>query len=303
MAKIRQSITPYEAGEHLSLKLNESYLPLHRADDTITAEILHCFEPVTMTPVMKVRVQGKDNPLVLKLYDHRFSTEQRQEYAVPVWSDQRKELYIDSVRKGEAARFMDWLDSEESDYGDTWSPGQYETFLFGVCEELCEAEKVAYNALKKFQGKTIPQLYGTVTLRTHSATHPALQRFFDVPGLLLEHIDGFALRDLADHCPKSQWNPVCVRAVSIVESIMKCGLLNEDVSPRNFLVRTGDSGFLDPVMIDFALTRFRKPGESDEAWYAAIRKEDELRKIGEAMQGKLRRRGGSYVYDANYNVY
>jgi hypothetical protein len=62
----------------LELRLTESNLPPKQSNTTVAAKIIKVFEPVTMSPVMRVQSDGEREPAVLKLYDRRFGPPMRK---------------------------------------------------------------------------------------------------------------------------------------------------------------------------------------------------------------------------------
>ena len=122
------------------------------------------------------------------------------------------------------------------------------------------------SGLSYFKGQSIPKLFATVSLRIRS-TKSEYQKFFDIPGILLEHIDGFGLSNLAAKVPKDYWQSICDDAVLTVNAAGDCGILNKDIRPDNFVFReiqrkTGT--VYKPILLDFALSRTQGPEESNE---------------------------------------
>lgn len=284
--------------------LIESNLPSKEPNTTITAEIIEVFEPVTISPVMRVRLKGERKPAVLKLYDRRFGPLMRKNANIHPWNQEREQMYRHYVQSGLADEFISYLnnDDEDDDEGD-WTDAQDETFLYDKCCDLYDAETLAYHALGDLQGIGIPELLATVSLQPYLAADPKLQKFFDIRGLLVEDCDGFTLDKLADNAPPGCWQSICDDAVSIVNSVSDHGILNKDVKPENFVVRktTSNAGTqYKPVMIDFAHSRLRKSDEANADWIEEKRSQDEEGAVGFVMQHKLRKRGDYYKYKPSY---
>src|ERR1700735_5192725 len=127
--------------------------------------------------------------------------------------------------------------SDESNMFDSMTDTKGETYLYERCNDLYKAETLAYRALNGLQGQSVPNLFATVSLRIRSTTNPEYQKLFDIPGILLEHIDGFCLTHLAAKVPKCYWQSICDGAVSVVNAASDCGILNLDIRPDNFVVR------------------------------------------------------------------
>jgi hypothetical protein len=122
-----------------------------------------------------------------------------------------------------------------------------------------------------------------------------LEQFFDIPGIVIEHVRGCILGDLGLHAPPTAWQRVCEEAIRVVNLIGEYGLLNEDVKTRNVLVRTKDPAFdsFGVVFIDFGHCRFRQPEQPEAEWVHEKTRKDEEGAIGCVMQGKLK---GGFVY-------
>lgn len=258
--------------------------------------------------------------MVLKLYDRRFALLIRKQASIQRWNKNYEQAYHVYVQSGEADDFISYLnrddDDDDDDSGsggnddtddkDDWTDAQNETYLYDKACDLYHSETLAYHTLRDLQGVDIPQLLGTVLLRTHVVSGDrGFQKFFDVPGILLEDCDGFKLEDLANNAGPECWQGICNKAVSIVNSVSSRGVLNRDVRPGNFIVRKTSSTtgtIYRPVMIDFALTRLRAPAESDAEWIEAKRSQDEEGAIGFVMQHRLRKIAkGFYTYKPSYH--
>jgi hypothetical protein len=289
----------------LTLRLDMST----KSGATIEVEILKVFEPITMSPVMVVRLNGKK--FVLKLYDRRFGPSLRKNAGIDSWDAQREEEYVDFVLSGAASKFFEFLNSDsdhesdscESDTDISITPGRDETFLYDKCCDLFNAEIQAYRVLERLQGQGIPKLFAMVSLRTRSTAKAEHQKYFDICGILLERINGFRLSELTENAPKCHWQSICDAAVSIVNAVSDCGILNKDVRPDNFMVRKipANTGTVyKPIMLDFALSRMRGSEESSAEWQEAKRSEDEEGGIGAVMQNKLSKKGSGYIYQPSF---
>ncbi|KAH8821870.1 hypothetical protein F5884DRAFT_769280 [Xylogone sp. PMI_703] len=351
MANQLRASYPYKKGDILTLTLIKSYVSLNQntteaSPTTITAEIIDMFEPFTISPVMRVRLDGSTQ--ILKLYDRRSCLALRKYHHMDNWSPEIEREYCEYVHGGQASKFISYLDGDESgdeddenknddqaesddkdkaesesrdEYGskedgceddeegdesddeDSWTNGQKETRLYKRCRDSYNSEVMAYEALSDLQGTSIPLIYATVSFRTRSADDPELQKYFDIPGVLLEDCAGFTLEKLSENVPNSYWQDICDHAVSIVNSVSDHNVLNRDVKPENFLVMQSkkDSRMVyRPVMIDFGCCRVRATNESDEDWRESKRGEDEEGAIGLVMQERLKKRGGYYTYRPSY---
>jgi hypothetical protein len=105
-----------------------------------------------------------------------------------------------------------------------WTPAQDEACLYDWCCNIYNAEILAYRVPERLLGQGIPKLFATVY--TAESEH---QKYIDIRGILLEHIDGFHLSELAENAPKPHWQSVCDDAVSIVNAVSDCGILHENL--------------------------------------------------------------------------
>ena len=237
---------------------------------------------------------GHTEHAVLKLYDRRYATELRQSYGISPFSHEIEQKFEEFVRSGDAARFIDTLETDEvTDL--TWDTARDEAFLFDYCRELHKSETEAYHRLSNLQGKNVPKLLANVQVQPSSNEEDIL---FQVPGVLLEYVEGFSLADLPKFSPPSSWQRICDEAVSVVNLISDQGIINKDVKPRNVLVRS-DGHSLDcaVVFIDFAQCEFAESGQSEEVWRHEKRLQDEEGAIGHVMVNKLK---GVYNYQPSY---
>lgn len=270
--------------------------------ETIEVEVQKVFEPVTMSPVMVVRLNGERKNFVLKLYDRRFAPRLRKAGHIDVWNEQREKEYTNFVLSGAAPKFVKYM-NDESNMFDSMTDAEGETYLYDQCNDLYKAETLAYRVLNRLQGQSIPILFATVSLQIRSTTNPEYQKFFNISGILLEHIDGFRLTHLASKVPKHYWQSICDDAVSVVNAASDCGILNMDIRPDNFVVRKipGRTGTVyKAILLDFALSRTQGAEESNADWNVERRTEDEEGAIGSVMQRELDKNGGGYVYRCSY---
>ena len=257
---------------------------------------------------MEVEVNISDHQeqrFVLKLYDHRFATQLREDYKIPPFNAAHDEAYDAFVESGAASAFLDQLQQDddfcEPEDGPEWTLGQNEVYLYSICLDMYAAENAVYNRLKDLQGKGIPLLNAEVTLRvSNHSTNDSVSHFYTVKGILLEHITGFTLAELIDKAPRETWQKICNEAVHLVQRCNDRNILNEDIRPSNVMVSpilSSDSNKYRVVLLDFAQCRFRRPDESDRDWGRAKWIQDEEGAIGAVMKGKLQRVG----FDLEYN--
>ncbi|KAE8139950.1 hypothetical protein BDV38DRAFT_269375 [Aspergillus pseudotamarii] len=223
-------------------------------------------EPFTLSSVMVVLLDspglGLKGRLVLKLFDRRFAPQLRKDHKLKPWTSDIERQYHDFVHDGCALEFITRLNTDSKmaeEAGDTWNDPQNEAYLHDHMQDLCEAEVEVYQTLKDIQGKDIPQLFAYLTVPSSSSSQElSVNTYIDVPGVLLQCMDGFLLTDIAAHAPQEVWQSVCDDAIQIVNLIGDRGILNEDVKTRNLIVQENSGRKFKVFMIDFALCNFRR---------------------------------------------
>lgn len=278
---------------HLKMKDNEV---------STDARIIKLFEPFTLSSVMVVRIECSDMALegdiALKLFDRRFATQLRKDEKLRPWTSEIERNYHQFVHDGGASQIITELhnNGDIAQQGSTWNSSQDEAYLYDHLSDLYETELKVYDTLKHMQGTDIPQLLACVTIPGVSLTEPELESpYISVSGILLQYVEGFPLTDLADHTPRECWQSICEEAIQILDRIGDCGILNEDVNTRSFIVQEDkrtESGY-KVFMIDFALCNFREDYADDVDWSEGKAIQDEEGAVGLIMQDRL---GGGFVY-------
>ena len=117
--------------------------------------------------------------------------------------------------------------------GDTLDVPENGACFHDYMKDLCKREVEVYNTLKDIQGHVISQLFACLTVPSSSSS-PAesVNKYIEIPGILLQYIDGFPLTDIAAHAPIATWQTICDDAIQIVNLMGHRGILN----------RTGDNG-------------------------------------------------------------
>ncbi|KAI9929499.1 hypothetical protein MW887_000972 [Aspergillus wentii] len=195
---------------------------------------------------------------------------------------------------GGACKFISRLNSDEEiadEEMDAWDAAHIETSLHDQMRDFYDCEVGVYNALKDLQGKHIPQVFASVTVPV-SSQDASISKYIDVPGILMDYIDGFPLSDIADNAPRGKWQVLCDEAIRIIHAISERGILNEDVKTRSFIVQDVE-GKDRVMMIDFALCKFRREYKDEEEWRKWKAKQDEEGAVGYVMQNRLK---GGFVY-------
>lgn len=116
--------------------------------------------------------------------------------------------------------------------------------------------------------------------------------------MLLELITGYRLDEITEWAHQSSWQRICDETIRVINLISDYGILNEDVKPRNVLIRTqGNLSQHGVVAIDFALCRFRELDESDADWKHDKWRQDEEGAIGCVMEPEL---NGAFKFRPSY---
>lgn len=268
----------------------------------ITATITKLFDPFTISPVMQISVDAPEHGLtglmVLKLYDRRFGEEVRELYKIPLWSPEIEDDYRGFVQSGAASEFIRRVkedeDFVEGEGDDAWNIAQNEAYLHYYQCDTYETELEVYDRLKDVQGKDVPCLRACVTLLGCPTLPEPLRKCFDVPGIILDYVDGFPLTDLETNAPKDTWQSIIEDAIRIVMLISERDIRNKDVKTRSFIIRRDPiTEKYDMKMIDFGECVFRGPGQSDEEWRKEKWSQDEEGAVGVVMEHKLK---GGFVY-------
>jgi len=285
---------PYVVGNIVKLKLK----PVHSQQQEVTAKITKIFEPFTFSCAMVVNLIHStsllalnNHQVVLKIFDRRFATQfRRDEHASLHTTTDIERQYHQFVRDGGAANFIANYDASDDEEEYEWDDPHNEAYLQYGMQHFYEAEIEAYNILKDVQGQDIPCLFASFTLP--SLFSPGNQ-LCDIPGVILQHIDGFPLGDISLHAPKEKWQSVCDDAISIVHMMGDRGILNKDVKTRSFIVREESEGSFNVFMIDFAMCNFRQQYDDETEWRKDKAIQDEEGAVGYVMEDSLK---GGYTY-------
>ena len=128
----------------------------------------------------------------------------------------------------------------------------------------------AYRQLRALQTSCVPAFYGT-TLFDETSELP-LDIDTDVPGILLEFVDGMTLEDIDIQSSLStQYPHIAEAAHECFNKIIRFGVIHNDVRLANIMVNNVGRIYL----IDFAFALFRGECISDEDWDKCIAKQEE----------------------------
>ncbi|TIC30935.1 gamma-glutamyltranspeptidase [Wallemia mellicola] len=230
-------------------KKSSASSPVH-----ITPKVIHIF-PMTMSAVFLVEL-NQSKKAIVKLYDRRTAFSLRKTMIREIKTSNNKTREHDYRRFIETG-FADTLNS--TTYAGT--SGEDEVFIHRACINLFNTELGAYEKLKILQGSSIPILYGVVTLRI-SETSQTRQRYFDIPGLMLEYVEGYNLLDASLFVQKEEVKRLTFESTRVLAQIGALGVHNRKPHPSQILIRHER-----PVFLDFAISRLRDDFESQEEWY------------------------------------
>ena len=271
--------------------------------------VIKLIQPVTISPVMEVMLQsesGLETKAILKLYDRRFATALRRHAKVEPWTPVTEEIYKQYVLQGRADKLFELLDEpsddeksidsdfdDEEEHDDNLKIGQNEGFLHYYSCNLYSREVRAYESLRDLQEQMIPKFLASVCLPSRDTDIPQqFLKYFDIRGILIEYIEGFNLSELETKAPKSQWQVICDDAIHIINLNGDYEMMNNDVRPENFLVRSNPEGKYQVFQIDFSETRYRDDLPL-EIWRERKYTKDEEGAVGLVMQQRLK---GGFEY-------
>lgn len=291
---------PYEKGEIIDLHLLRPHDPQQPRE--IEATIIRLFKPFTLSCAMIVQINdhpklASEGKMVLKLFDRRFVTEFWQMWNVDVWTPDTENEFHQFVNDSCSSRFLADVKADKElmcPRAVTLSAAQSEAWMNQVMMDLYETEVKAYVTLSDVQGDVVPRLIGLVTASSSRSVSPGpLNQSTAIPGILFQYIRGFPLKDLARHAPKELWDGICYDAMQLLRVTGEHGILNQDVQPRNVIVKKFRADHYKPFMIDFAICRFREEAKDEEEWRRWRVEEDEEGELGRAMENHL---DVDYVY-------
>ena len=276
----RATPVPYEAHKYLTLRVNKSFddPPFPKSVRALITSTLN----MTMSPVLNVMTFDPIKPrphiqAVLKLYDRRFGTDLREGGHKYVPHTAAKETEFHSfVRRGKMKPFLRELEKEKktSKMGARHglahkfldhtleSDAKFEAAQWWKCNEYFNVEAEAYERLKDLQGKSIPRVYAYIRFMPSDVPselrHSPMARYFEVKGILLERITGYASSNIATS-PDAPSEPekcqdIIQAAVDAVHDINTRGVYVRNMHRRDVLI---DRRSQTPFIIDLAESRFK----------------------------------------------
>ncbi|KAJ2906895.1 hypothetical protein MKZ38_009758 [Zalerion maritima] len=213
-----------------------------------------------------------------------------------------------------------------------WTPAQDETYLYHKASKRFQAEKNVYNRLRRLQGTAIPKILGMASVKIgfpklsifekdeienleHYGAH---KRLFDANGwlcmkgvdshllsvkaLVMEKVEGFSMADMTAHAPRCLFTKLVDEAMEIIHvtGMAPCEILNENVSPNNFMISPlpEDRGYR-VVMMNFSESQIRAAEETNERWYHRKWNQAEIALFGLEMETILKRIGYRYKMNSH----
>lgn len=283
---------PYTTGTQLTLEFQEDSDSPKRLVEVV---VVHAHSPFTVAQSMLVR-RTQPHPtlpsqFVLKVVDPRFSEPQDTGLnREPGWTAECDAAFnrgLSKVRSGEWSNYWPYLGAVTAgkqfldEYGSSVDKERHnwmdEMAGWHRYRSTLEAESAAYHTLRFLQGSDIPRLYGTCTVLLYRTT-PGLDPIVgNVPGLVLEYVDGTPLNRLTvgKDLSVSEAERVSQGALAVLRKIRDALVIHGDFASRNIIVRPHD---LDhPALIDFGSADTYVPGAySKEDWIGVMVNDSEV---------------------------
>ena len=269
------NIPLYLPGEQLKLHLETSHY-IYSPDRTITVNIEEQVKRDTYATINPlVVINFGDLRAVLKLYDYRYPN-LRENHRLPPWSAERAAQTLQFMGTPLGQRLSDpKLRSERYRDLDLWhtvpefayNTLRGETAIYADCVNNYETEVRAYDILKPLQNRgLIPKLLGTVSFQLGQVADPALQKYYTIRGIILEHIpDSYCLGRIWDSAiPVHSWEGIFKSALDATTEYGKLGIIYPDRASMDysFLVRQDYS----VVLTDFSKCKFEQDYDTWQDW-------------------------------------
>ncbi|KAI0532618.1 hypothetical protein GGR58DRAFT_489518 [Xylaria digitata] len=261
---------PYHAGQSFTLRDSDGA--------EFLVDIVHEYS-FTISPavVVKLHKDGAFHEAVLKLYDRRFGELRKRRLKggkrrSQPHTKESEASFQDYARSGMLIPFFERLEHAD----EMWdlhrqeaSPPEYrdeperpererlaeeEAKFYYNIQKRYTREVRAYDKLKHLQGRGIPRLFSTVTLRMPSPPSDLEPSYFQVPGILIERVHGFNLSDLVAEMPTGPheiWADIIQKAIDLAVEINLAGVLDNDSQPRNAIVTRREDNTYEVRRIDF----------------------------------------------------
>ncbi|CAG8058933.1 unnamed protein product [Penicillium salamii] len=273
---------PHAVGNIIKIHLKRP----DRLEATTGAIIIKFLEPLTLSSVMLIRMAcsslRSEGDMILKLFDRRFATQLREDEKIRSWAPDIEPEYRQFILDGGASEFVTQPNEGETPEGSTWSAAMDEIYLHDHLLDLYKTEVQVYSNLKDIKGTDIPKLLQSAILPIPYPGQTSSE-YTDIPGILLQYIEGFPLTDIEEYTPRESWQAICEDAIRVINRIGDLGILNEDVKTRSFVVCEDAGNGFKVTMIDFALCKFRENYKDDYGWDKWKSIQDEEGAVGNSI--------------------
>lgn len=296
---------PYAVGDIVTLALDEVFSE-NVGSGVVDVEVLKLFQPITVSPVMLVRLRDNDayeTPMVLKLFDRRCTPTGRyvskDDNGTEDWNEEIEADYVEFVESGQVASFNSVSYSQRHLAGEPRSYACDEEVLRNNVNEFFRSELNAYKALQPMQQNgSIPKVFASIKHPSH-LTGKEVQKYFNIPGLLMEYIPGPKLDKMFDSVPKEHWEKLAHHATHILHSMFEHGVMNVDARPDQVIVRCIDQHTYKPTMIDFGECVIRNHCASEQMYLSQNRWDIE-NNINKLMHERFKEVGVDYLFDLTH---
>ncbi len=252
----------YRPGTTLDLKFQP-----HKSSEytDLAATVIKRFEPFTSTVVLLVQRLPDNQPLILKLADHRLGYRASNDDnvdTVPWLSsiDDHLRLAVRDIQRGVKPNWFKLI----HDFENRPDTKLWEDWMWEVCTWIGKisshnTELSAYRLLYQLQGRYIPRLLGVVRLRITPESTPLHPITDVVQGLVLEYVPGISMDKLKPGIGVSEQEAEKISSAVLegfraIEAEKR--LLHNDVHTRNIVLREGDQSL---VIIDFGEASIQNP--------------------------------------------
>ncbi|KAJ2998611.1 hypothetical protein NUW58_g263 [Xylaria curta] len=287
---LEQVYTPYPYHPGHSITLRDSN------GNEFSVDIIHEYS-FTISPAVVVNLHedGAIREAVLKLYDRRFGELRKRREPdgrrrPQPHTEESEAAFQDFARSGMLGPVLDRLrhadlmwdlyrqvctppdEEDEEMKPERERLAEEEAEFYYKIQKRYTREVRAYGKLKCLQGRGIPRFFTAVTLQMPSAPPDLELHYFQVPGILIEKINGFNLSNLVTEMPAGPpdlWAEIVQKATDLAVEINRAGVLDGDSQPRNALVTRREDNTHQVCRIDFGEAslesdlKFRREDEPD----------------------------------------
>ncbi|EUC62293.1 hypothetical protein RSOL_416160, partial [Rhizoctonia solani AG-3 Rhs1AP] len=241
------------------------------------ARVIKTFKPFKACLVMRVALEEVVSPpgatlaqhglpmdAVLKVYDHRFATSERNFWNLKTFDPAYEAEYLAYVNGPFAARTLAEISEEGNPKAMKYlNPNDdrhllREHYLALTIASYFTSECNTYERLSSLQGREIPKFYGTIRFLGGEAA-PNLD--LTKPGILIEYIEGTPLIHAERGQPNLEF--LVKECLGTVDMYSRLGVLNFGMRIESFIVKPDGSGV---VMIGLENSGIRPTEMSDDEW-------------------------------------